>query len=158
MANKTTVTVNNQFTLTPVFSGGAATVSGPGSSAPATSGVGIAVSFPAPQTTPYTLTVTNAAGDSATAQVNVTTVPAPSGVLLASPTSLPAGGGAVMITPSFGFGMSATLESSPTVSLSGSIQSGVGVPAFITSTTTFILTVTNPAGDTSRAYLTVPVN
>ena len=82
----------------------------------------------------------------------------PSGSLSANPSSLPAGGGVVNLQPIFGSGMSATLESSPAVGLPGSIQSGAGVPTNITSTTTFILTVTNLAGDSAKTYLTVPVN
>ncbi len=106
-----------------------------------------------PVTTTYTMTVTNPAGASATTGTVVTVVPPPS---IASFTSNPptpppvAGGSPVQLLPVFANG-------SGFIGGVGSVISGNSYTVNPLETTTYTLTVTNPAGDFVTRILTVHV-
>jgi hypothetical protein len=102
------------------------------------------------ETTTYTLTATNAAGASATAQVTVMPVPLPTIVSFgASPTAVSSGGSATL-TAEFYDGTGIVDQGI------GAVTSGSGkIIDSINAATTYTLTVTNVAGGSTTAQVTV---
>lgn len=148
-ALKGTLTAGGATTLTGVFTGGAGSVS----AGLGTVETGVAINTGALSgTTAFTLTVTNEAGDSATAETTVTVVAAP---VIASFTALKGlltAGGGTTLTGSFMGGAASLSEG-----LGGLTDGGAVATGPLTRTTTFVLTVTNAAGDSTSAQTTVTV-
>ncbi|MFA6033895.1 MAG: DUF1566 domain-containing protein [Myxococcota bacterium] len=145
---KSIITSGKSTTLVAVFSGGSGSID---------HGVGNIESSTPVQVSPtasttYTLTVTNAASDSATAQLTIVVVPPP------SITSLAANPDKVTIGDNQKADLLAIFvdgEGKMDNDL-GDIKSGTPKQTGpLNSTTTFTLTVTNPAGDTVNQQITV---
>jgi hypothetical protein len=151
-ASPATISAGSSATLLAIFhDGSAASISrGVGN---VTSGSGASTG---PLTTPasytYTLTVTNAAGDSVTKDASVTVVPLPTITsFTADATSIPIGN-STNLTATFANGTGAIDHDI------GSVTSGVGVnTGVLADATTYTLTVTNTAGDSATQQLTVRV-
>jgi sugar lactone lactonase YvrE len=153
------------ITLTPHYSGGTAAIgylSPFGVTCPATGvasaaitanwGVGIART--------YVLTVTNAAGVSATASVTVTIVAAPVASSLTATAATITTGGSTTLTPAFSNGTGTITYTGPAAgTLASSAPSGTGIStgALTTGTYTFTLTVTNAGSATATTTCTVTV-
>lgn len=148
-AAKGTLTAGTGTTLTAIFSGGTGSVNQ--SLGAVTSGTPKATGNLGVSTV-FTLTVTNAAGDTTTAQVTVTVVAAPAiSVFTASPTAIGSGSTSTL-TGTFTGGTGAVNQGV------GAVASGVGATTpTLAATTTFTLTVTNAAGDFVTATATVTV-
>jgi len=163
VAAKGTITTATATTVTPTFANGTAKIgtTGPGSSnltAAATSGVAINTGALAATTT-FTLTVTNAAGDTATTTATITVVAAPvAGALVATKGTVTTGS-STTLTPTFSNGTATIGTTGPGSSnISASATSGTAVATgLLSSNTTYTLTVTNAAGDTATANVTVTV-
>ena len=149
-ANPATISAGSSTTLLAVFHGGtAATVSrGVGN---LSSGSGVSVG-PLGAGATYTLTVTNAAGDSVTADTTVTVVPLPTiSGFTADATTISVGASANLLA-TFANGVG-TVDNNI-----GAVTSGVGVnTGSLSDIMTYTLTVTNPAGDKLTAQVTVRV-
>ncbi len=146
-ASSATITSGTSTTLTGVFSGGTGVVT-PGNVA-ITSGAGV-VAAPLATTT-YTLTVTNAAGSSATSTFTVAVVAPPSiSSFTSSPATIPAGNTSSLM-PIFGGG-SGIITPGNIVTLSGS-----SVAVSPINSTIYTLTVTNAAGTAVQATASVTV-
>jgi hypothetical protein len=120
---------------------------------PMTNGVG----FPTPPisaTTTFTLTVTNATGDSVTAQVTVvvTDVPLPTITGFYAGASVINAGHATTLTPIFANGTGVVTPGNVSVTNGAAISTGT-----LNTTTTYTLTVTDSDGDTAVQTLTVTV-
>ena len=143
------ITVGNSTRLVGTFSSGTAIVD---------KGVGTVLNgvpylVTPPITTTYTMTVTNSAGASATTGTVVTVVPPPSIVAFTSNPATPppvAGGSPVQLLPVFTNG-------SGYIGGVGSVITGNSYTVNPLETTTYTLTVTNPAGDFVTRILTVHV-
>lgn len=143
------ITIGNSTRLVGNFASGTATVD---------NGVGTVLNgvpylVTPPVTTTYTMTVVNPAGASATTGTVVTVVPPPSITAFTSnpPTPPPvAGGSPVQLLPVF-------INGSGYISGVGSVVSGNSYTVNPIETTTYTLTVTNPAGDAVTRILTVHV-
>lgn len=147
------------FTVDP---GGSAGVAGPATSY---TGAELPATFPAPgtllnavpfQVTPtaagthiYTLTVTNSAGQVSTYGTTVQVYDTPTAALAVSANPITIGG-TTTITPTFTNGKGV-------IEGIGAVTSGQAYPVSPAVTTTFVLTVTNPVGDTATASVTVTV-
>jgi hypothetical protein len=162
------ITLGKDAYLTAFFTvgtGGTATVNGPAGSFGATQlpraypGPGLlqnAVPFPvtpsAIGTHVYTLSATNSNGITSTHGTTVTVYPAPTAALAITatfdnPITL---GQTTSITPTFTGGTGV-------ISGIGPVTSGQAYPVTPATTTTYVLTVTNPVGDTATASLTITV-
>jgi hypothetical protein len=149
-ASATTVTAGKSATLSWSVTGAASvTIDQAIGTVPATS---TKVVTPA-QTTTYTLTAQNSAGGSlVTAKVVVTVVPAPTIASFTPASGTVTPGTGTTLTVSFASGTGAVDKGI------GSVSSGTAVSTGALSvTTTYTLTVTNPAGDTATAQVTVKV-
>jgi hypothetical protein len=145
-AGSLSITAGTSTNLTGVFSNGTGVIT-PGSLA-ATSGTAVSVSPAA--TTTYTLTVSGSGG-TATSTVTVTVSPAPSITsFTASPATITAGGSSAL-TAVFANGTGVITPGNLPVT------SGTAVNVSPTASTTYTLTVTNPAGTaiTQTASVTV---
>jgi hypothetical protein len=151
---KATVTAGTTTMLTPAFSGGVAQIgtSGPGSSevtASAQSGVQVQTWSLVSNTT-FTLTVKNAAGDTATATTTVSVAPGASGSLTASATSPFFGATNETVTPVFDGGTAKIGTTQGGGEIASSAVSGVPIPvqaAGFVAPAVYWLRVTNAAGD-----------
>ncbi len=134
-------------TLTAVFANGIGSVdNGIGT---VTSNTAVPVN-PATTTT-YNLTVTNAAGSTATAQTTVTVVPPPSiASFIANPSTIVTGSSSTLI-PTF-TGGTGTIDNGV-----GAVTSGTGYPVSPTTSTTYTLTVKNAATTPATATMTAQV-
>lgn len=148
-AAKSPLTVDNGTSLLATFANGTATVD---------HGIGtvnsgeVMVTGNLTTTTTYTLTVANAAGDTATQQAVVNVVPAPGISGFTSSLSQIFAGQSVQLTPIFSGGTGA-IDSGV-----GAVSSGQEVAVTPSSTTSYTLTVTNAAGDTVTSSLTTTVD
>ncbi len=138
--------------LTAVFAGGTGTITAPGGySSPVTSGVAVNVSPTA--TTTYTLTVTPPVGTvNATQAVTVTVAPPP---VITSFTVAPTAiedGSSAQLTAVFSGGTGVVTPGNITMT------SGTPVSVLPTSTTTYTLTVTPPAGQAIKQTTTLTVS
>ncbi|MBL0209320.1 MAG: hypothetical protein IPQ13_00155 [Holophagaceae bacterium] len=143
------ITIGNSTRLIGTFSSGTAIVDN--AVGPVLNGVPYLVTPPV--TTTYTMTVTNAAGASATTGTVVTVVPPPDIIsFLSNPATPPpvAGGSPVQLLPTFANG-------SGFIGGVGSVITGNSYTVNPLETTTYTLTVTNPAGDFVTRILTVHV-
>ncbi len=138
-AAKATVTLGTGTTLTPVFSGGTGTLTGFGT---VTSGLPVATG-PLAASTTFTLTVTNAAGDSVTRPVTVAAVAAPAISAFAAAQSPITAGGSTTLTATFQNGTGSVDHGLGAVMSGSPISTGT----LTDPSTTFTLTVTNAAGD-----------
>jgi hypothetical protein len=147
-AARTILTQGSSTTLLPIFAN-ATSASIDGGVGAAASGVPVTVTPAA--TTTYTLT-TQGLGGPVTRTVTVTVVPAPTiAGFAASPASL-ATGGSTQLTATFAGG-TATLDHGL-----GAVTTGTPVPTGpLAASTTYLLTVTNAAGDSVMASTTVTV-
>jgi len=103
-------------------------------------------------TTTYTLTAQNTAGKSVTAQTTVTVVPASTIASFTAALTPIASGASTTLTAAFSNG-AGTIDQGK-----GVITSGTAISTGVLSTsTTYTLTVTNPAGDSVTAKVTVTV-
>lgn len=146
-ASSMAISLGNSTVLTPIFSGGTGVIDGIGT---VISGNTYTVS-PTTNTT-YTLTVTNIMSYVATSSVTVDVYDLP---VITSFTAAPINlltGMSTVLTPTFSNG---TAIISPTV---GTVTSGTEYTATPSYTTTYVLTVTNPANDSVSAYITISVN
>jgi hypothetical protein len=161
------ITLGKSAYLTAFFTvgtGGTATVSGPagsytGAELPLAYPAGTlqnAVPFPvlptAIGTHVYTLSATNSNGITSTHGTTVTVYPAPTAALAitaGSPNPITLGQ-TTSITPTFSGGTGV-------ISGIGPVTSGQDYPVTPATTTTYVLTVTNPVGDTATASLTITV-
>jgi hypothetical protein len=146
------VTDGGRTSLSATFSGTGATGVVDHNVGPITSGSPISITPPVDVATTYTLTVTDSGGQTATARVTVTTVPPPliqSFVASPSSISLLAGQGA---------GLTATFSNGTGVIQGiGPVTSGQAIAVQPTTTTTYVLVVTNAAGTTAVSQTTVTV-
>ena len=149
-ATPTVLTSGSHTTLSPVFSGGVGTVDhGVGTVA---SGIQVATGAPTLGTTTFTLTVTNAAGTSVSVAASVDVIPPPV-IMDFNPMqgTITTGTGTGLVFL-FGGGVGVIDHGI------GPVTSGVPVPTgSLTATTTYTLTVTNAAGTSVTAPLTVTV-
>jgi N-acetylneuraminic acid mutarotase len=150
-------------TLVPSCGNGAAVIgsAGPGSSDVtdlATDGVAAATGALDSSRT-FTLTVTNAAGDSATASCAVAVVAAPVATSLVPGQTLLRPGTGTTLLPTFGRGRAVITSDLPTPRLlTDAVSSGVAVgTGALSATQSFTLTVSNAAGDSARATCLVNV-
>lgn len=147
-AGASSLTAGSSTSLTPVFTGGAAVISGGLGSVASGQVITVAPSV----TTTYVLTVTNASGGSATRSVTINVYAAPAIASFGAAASPITSGTATTLTASFTGGAASITN------ISGAVTSGVAVSTGnLTSTTAFALTVTNPAGATATAQVTVVV-
>ncbi len=138
-----TVAPGTSSQITAVFTGGAGSLDhGLG---PVESGVPVATG-PLAETTAFRLTVTNAAGDTATrtAQVTVGAGPAISGFSAAK--AILTQGSTTTLTPVFSNAVSASIDHGV-----GSVTSGTSYSVRPGGTTTYTLTVNGPGGSATRA-------
>ena len=144
-----TITAGGSSSLTAVFANGTGVIT-PGNLA-VTSGTAVSVSPTV--TTTYTLTVTPAAtGTAITQQATVTVYPAPTISSFTSvPSSITAGGSGANLTAVFAGGTGVITPGNIPVT------SGNSAPVNPTVTTTYTLTVTNPAGTAITQTETVTV-
>ncbi|MGA3343787.1 MAG: hypothetical protein ABSC76_02865 [Terracidiphilus sp.] len=149
VANPTSITAGGSASLTGIFANGTGVIT-PGN-LPATSGTPVSVT--PSDTTTYTLTVTNAAGATATLTAVITVNPAAPAItsFIASPTSITAGGSA-SLTGIFANGTGVITPGNLAVT------SGTAVSVTPSETTTYTLTVTNAAGATATLTSVVTVN
>ncbi len=147
VASPTVISIGGSATLTGEFSGGTGIVDqGIGD---VTSGSGTSTGALAATTT-YTLTVTNSVGDSTAAQVTVTVVPLPSITSFgANPTAVNLGGSATL-TAVFSGGIGSVDQGVDTVTSGSGKSTGT-----VAANTTYTLTVTSPAGDSTTAQVIV---
>jgi|GEM_PF-305325 len=149
VANPTTVVAGASTSLTPTFSNGTGVIT-PGNIA-VTSGSAVTVT-PA-DTTTYTLTVTNAAGATASQAVLVTVTPVAPSItsFSASPAAL-AVSGPTTLTPIFANGTG--------IITPGNLPAVSGTPVSVSpsNTTTYTLTVTNAAGVTAVQTAVVTIS
>jgi hypothetical protein len=146
-AAKTTLTAGRSTELTAIFSGGAGSID---------HGIGAVISGqPTPtdeltSDTTFTLTVTNAAGDSVSAAVAIATVAPPMiGAFTAARTIVTAWG-MTELTATFSDGTGSIDHDV------GAVSSGQPAPTgHLSTSTTFTLTVTNAASDSVSAQLTI---
>ncbi|MGC2618846.1 MAG: hypothetical protein WA414_07360, partial [Acidobacteriaceae bacterium] len=147
-ASAATITTGAGTTLTGVFANGSGVIT-PGN-LPVTSGVDVAVTPAA--TTTYTLTVTPATGSAVTATTTVTVDPAPTiASFVAASTTINAGQ-STTLTGTFANGTGVITPGNLTAT------SGTAVTVSPAATTDYTLTVTNPAGASVTAAVTVTVN
>ncbi|GEM_PF-2135881 len=147
-ASKAIVTAGKAVTLTLEFAGTKATIDGVAgnwSASPASTTAVIS------QTTSFTLRVENAAGDVTTRTLTVEAVPAPVISAFAASRTVITQGDQVTLTGTFSGG-TGNIAPQP-----GSVSSGQPAAAMPASTTTYTLTVTNPASDVATATATVTV-
>ena len=145
-ADKADVASGGASTLSATYRGGTGVIT-PGSQ-PLASGATLTVN--PVSTTPYTLTVTNAAGDPTTETLTITVAAAPSvSFFKANPATITAGQGTLLTFAFTGTG----------VLTPGDIKvtSGEQLPVSPASTTTYTLTVTNAAAATTTATVQVTV-
>jgi fibronectin type 3 domain-containing protein len=147
-ASPTSIAAGGSSKLTPIFTNGTGVIT-PGNIA-ATSGTVITVS--PTDTTTYTLTVTNAAGDTARQTATVTLAIATPSItsFVASPASIITGGNS-NLTGVFSGGTGVITPGNI------SVTSGKAVNVLPTDTTTYTLTVTNAAGATAMQTAIVTV-
>jgi hypothetical protein len=146
------VTDGGRSALSATFSGTGATGVIDHNVGPITSGSPIFITPPADAATTYTLTVTDSGGHTATAVVTVTAVPPPliqSFVATPPSISVVAGQRATLI-PTFSNGTGVIQGIGP-------VTSGELIVVQPTTTTTYVLVVTNPAGTTFVGQTTVTV-
>jgi N-acetylneuraminic acid mutarotase len=138
-AAKSPLTTGKATALTATFSGGNGGIdNGIGS---VSTGVSVPTAYLTAVTT-YTLTVTNAAGDSVSQQVSVDVVAAPTIMAFTAAKSPVTTGKAGSLVATFSNG-SAIVDNGI-----GAVTSGMAVPtSLLTASTTYTLTVTNAAGD-----------
>ncbi len=151
-ANPTTITAGGTASLTGVFANGTGVIT-PGN---ITAISGSAISVTPTDTTTYTLTVTNSAGDSITQLTTVTVNPvAPAAPAITSFTASSA-----TITAGGSTGLTGVFSGGTGVITPGNLAatSGAAVSVSPTDTTTYTLTVTNSAGVTATKTVTVTVN
>jgi len=147
VANQATITAGGSSTLTAVFANGTGVIT-PGNIS-VTSGTGVSVSPSA--TTTYTLTVTPPSGAAISQTATVTVVPAPTITsFVANPTAIAAGGSS---------GLTGVFANGTGVITPGKLAatSGTAVSVNPTVSTTYTLTVTNPAGTAVTQTATVNV-
>jgi hypothetical protein len=143
-----TITAGNSTTLTATFSGGTGSVDhGVGA---VTNGTAVPVTPLA--TTTYTLTVTNPAGTSVTQQATVTVVAAPVINSFTPAAATITAGNSTTLTATFSGGTGSVDHGV------GAVTNGTAVPVTPLATTTYTLTVTNPAGTSVTQQATVTVN
>jgi len=147
VAAKSPLTSGASTTLTASFSNGTGAIDH--SVGAVTSGTPVTIT-PTTDTT-YTLTVTNSAGVTTTAAVNVSVVAAPVITSFAVTKSPLTSGASTTLTASFSNGTGAVDHSV------GAITSGTPVTITPTTDTTYTLTVTNAAGLSTTAAVSVPV-
>jgi len=147
-ANPTAVSAGGTASLTGVFANGVGVIT-PGNIA-ATSGT--AVSVTPSQTTIYTLTVTNSAGDSITQMATVTVSASAPAIasFTASPTTV-AAGGSTSLTGVFSNGSGVITPGNLAVT------SGTAVKVSPSVTTSYVLTVTSSSGASVTQSVTVTV-
>ena len=147
VAAAATITSGTSTTLTAVFSNGTGSVSnGVGA---VTSGTPVTVS--PTSTTTYTLTVTNAAGSTATKQVTITVVAAPAITGFTASAAIISASGSTTLTATFTGGTGSINNGV------GAVTSGTAVTISPAVTTTYTLTVTNSATTPATATLTATV-
>lgn len=155
VAAPATITTGDSSQLTATFAGGSAVITNNRDASTIAPASGTPAVVSPSLTTTYTLTVTNTAGDSITATATVTVVPPPTATaLIAMPDTITAGTSS-QLTATFSGGTGViTFNTGP-----GSINTASGTPVTVTplSTTTYTLTVTNPAGTTATTTATVTV-
>ena len=151
-ADPATISVGASATLTAVFVNaiGATVSRGIGT---ITSGNGVSTG-PLTVSTTYTLTVTNATGDSTTAQATVTVVPLPVISSFTAGSTSVALGSATTLTATFTSGTGVIDNGIGSVSSGISASTGSLANA---GDTIYTLTVTNPAGDSVTAKVTLAV-
>ncbi len=148
-AGAMTVTTGKSTTLTATFSGGTGTIDHEIGSV--TSGVAVSTGKLTESTT-FTLTVTNPSGESVKLTVLVTVVAAPMITSLVAAKTIVSAGRSTLLTAVFAGG-TGTVDNSV-----GAVTTGLAKPTgVLTMTTTFTLTVTNAAGDSSVATTRVTV-
>lgn len=151
-ASPTSITAGGSASLTGVFANGTGVIT-PGNIAVIS---GTVVSVTPSDTTTYTLTVTNSAGNTATQTATVTVNPVnPTAPTITSFTASPASiapGGSASLTGVFANGTGVITPGNLAVT------SGTAVTVSPSDTTTYTLTVTNAAGNTvtQTAVVTVP--
>ncbi len=147
--DKVKVTTGKSATLTAVFSGGTGTIDqGVGS---VTSGVAVATGN-ITAATKYTLTVTNAAGETATRTVDVATIPAPAITSFQAAAGLVSKYTSTTLTAVFAGG-AASIDGGV-----GAVTSGVeAATTALSAPKTYTLTVTNELGDSVTATASVDV-
>ena len=107
----------------------------------------------------FTLTVTNLATRTATDTVTVQAVAAPTASLTANPTTILSGDSSTLTVGYTGSAGSATCGAPNSACLDGaSVANGATPSVAPTATTTYTLTVINPAGTSATATATVAVN
>ncbi len=140
------ISAGSNITLSAVFSGGDATVD---------QGVGTVsseavVTCNPLETTTYTLTVTNALGETKTATAKVTVVPLPTISSFQAALTPIASGSSTTLTANFENGTGSIDQSIGNVTSGTPFSTGA-----LTSAKTYTLTVTNPAGTAKTATVTV---
>ncbi len=150
-ATPSIVSDGDTVTLVPVFSGGTGVIDqGVGA---VTSGQAVTVTPTPGATTAYTLTVTNGAGVAVTATAAVTSYPLPVITSFTSSASIVTNGTAVDLAFVFANGTGQLSDGVTSQAVSSGVSLSVTPPD--DATTTYTLVVTNPAGASVQAVVSV---